>query len=104
MIRPAHVSYRDVRLISLSHWQRSRTDRVLYSPERLSQISVEAAKQNSVFSLEDRIGLVHDSFALAKAGFLKMSSALNLVQELRHEKECKRRIDVVELGNMLKTS
>ena len=65
-----------------------KLDRVLYSPERLALIGSEAAKENSVFSLNDRIGLVHDAFALGKAGFLKLSSALNLVQNLRHEQEC----------------
>jgi hypothetical protein len=48
----------------------------------------EAAKPNSIFSLSDRIGLVHDAFALGKAGYLELSAALNLVHELRAETEC----------------
>lgn len=62
--------------------------RVLYSPERLAKIAAEAAKNNSCFSLNDRIGLVYDAMALAKAGFAKVSSALTLMDILRrNEKE-----------------
>ncbi|KAH9974690.1 peptidase family M1-domain-containing protein [Lactifluus volemus] len=50
--------------------------RVLYTPTRLAGIANEAAKPESIFSLSDRIGLVHDA------------AALNLVHELRAEKEC----------------
>ena len=64
------------------------TDRVLYTPERLAKIATEAAKEDSIFSLNDRIGLVHDAMALAQAGLAKVSSALNLVDVLRNEKEC----------------
>ncbi|KAH9030818.1 leucyl aminopeptidase [Lactarius hengduanensis] len=60
---------------------------VLYTPTRLATIASEAAKSDSIFSLYDRIGLVHDSFALGKAGYLQLSAALNLVHELRAEKE-----------------
>jgi aminopeptidase 2 len=42
----------------------------------------------SVFSLNDRIGLVHDAMALSKAGFAKLSSALTLVERLKGETEC----------------
>jgi aminopeptidase 2 len=61
--------------------------RVLYTPTRLSAIASEAAKPDSIFSLADRIGLVHDAFALGKAGYLELSAALNLVHELRAETE-----------------
>ncbi|KAF9050721.1 leucyl aminopeptidase [Hymenopellis radicata] len=61
--------------------------RVLYTPERLSKIGVEAAKPDSCFSVEDRMGLVYDSMALSKAGLQKLSSALNLIDNLRNEKE-----------------
>ncbi|KAH9483761.1 Aminopeptidase 2, mitochondrial [Psilocybe cubensis] len=61
--------------------------RVLYTPERLALIAAEAAKENSVFSLEDRMGLVYDAMALARAGFSKLSSSLNLVDGLKSEKE-----------------
>ena len=63
-------------------------DRVLYTPERLSKIAAECAKEDSVFTLNDRLGLVHDSMALAKAGFATLSSAMNFVNILRREKEC----------------
>ncbi|KAI9456781.1 leucyl aminopeptidase [Russula earlei] len=61
--------------------------RVLYTSTRLAAIASEAAKGDSIFSLSDRIGLVHDAFALGKAGHLPLSDALNLVHELRAEKE-----------------
>lgn len=64
------------------------TDRVLYTPERLAKIAAEAAKDSSYFSLNDRIGLVHDAVALSKAGFAKVSSALTLVNILHNEKQC----------------
>ena len=55
----------------------------------MAKIGAEAAKENSLFSLNDRIGLLYDVFALANAGFGKVSAALTLVDELRHEKECR---------------
>jgi aminopeptidase 2 len=62
---------------------------VLYTPERLSKIAAEAAKEDSVFSLDDRMGLVYDAFALAQAGLAKLSSVLTLVDLWKHEKESK---------------
>lgn len=63
--------------------------RVLYTPERLASIAQEAAKKTgSAFSLNDRIGLVHDAMALAKSGHLKVSAALQMVDILRGEEEC----------------
>lgn len=64
-------------------------DRVLYSDERFAAIAKEAAKGDTVFSLNDRIGLVHDIMTLSKAGFCKVSSALTIVDILHDEKECK---------------
>ncbi|KAG1778533.1 hypothetical protein EV702DRAFT_967778 [Suillus placidus] len=61
--------------------------RVLYSDERFAAIAKEAAKGDDVFSLNDRIGLVHDIMALSKAGFCKVSSALTIVDILHDEKE-----------------
>lgn len=66
---------------------KSSSGRVLYNPDRLSQIAQEAARKNSLFSLNDRIGLVHDVFALAKAGHAEISTALDLVNNLRKEEE-----------------
>ena len=63
-------------------------DRVLYPTEILNRIGQEAAKESSVFSLDDRIGLVFDSFILASAGLLQTSGALSLIETLREEKEC----------------
>lgn len=60
----------------------------MYTPERLTKIAVEAAREGSSFSFNDRIGLVYDAFALAQAGFAKLSSAFSLVDILRNEQEC----------------
>jgi len=60
---------------------------VLYTPTRLAAIASEAAQPDSIFSLNDRIGLVHDAFALGKTSYLQLSAALNLVHELRAEGE-----------------
>ncbi|KAJ7666625.1 leucyl aminopeptidase [Mycena polygramma] len=59
--------------------------RVLYTSERLSKIATEAAKEDSVFSLSDRIGLIYDVSQLAKAGLTKLSSLLTLVDIWRNE-------------------
>ncbi|KAI0318713.1 peptidase family M1-domain-containing protein [Amylostereum chailletii] len=61
--------------------------RVLYTPERLAAIVSEVVKPNSVFSLNDRIGIVYDTMAFAKAGFIKLSTALDVVDKFRQEKE-----------------
>ncbi|KAG9049074.1 Aminopeptidase 2 mitochondrial [Tulasnella sp. UAMH 9824] len=61
--------------------------RVAYTPERLKKIGEEAAKENSVFSLEDRMGLVSDALILAKAGISQTSAALDLINSLKNEKE-----------------
>lgn len=62
---------------------------MLYTPERLAKIGAEAAKGGSVFNLDDRLGLVYDSFALSRAGFAKLSATLHLIDLLRNEPECK---------------
>ncbi|KDQ20056.1 hypothetical protein BOTBODRAFT_62421 [Botryobasidium botryosum FD-172 SS1] len=61
--------------------------RVAYSPERLVKLGDEAARENSAFSTEDRMGLVSDAFELAKSGVSKTSGALGLIDKLRSEKE-----------------
>ncbi|KAF7777794.1 hypothetical protein Agabi119p4_3866 [Agaricus bisporus var. burnettii] len=62
--------------------------RVLYEPKTLAKIGEEAAKDGSVFSLNDRLGLVYDSVALSKAGLAQVSSALTLMDILgKTEKE-----------------
>ncbi|KAE9406410.1 hypothetical protein BT96DRAFT_875684 [Gymnopus androsaceus JB14] len=61
--------------------------RVLYEDTRLSKIATEVAKPDSVFGVEDRMGLIFDALALSKAALLPLSSALNLVNALRNEQE-----------------
>lgn len=61
--------------------------RVHYSEERLYRITREAAMGDSIFSVKDRIGLVHDAMALAKSGHASVSSALTVVDILKGEQE-----------------
>ncbi|KAJ7118668.1 ERAP1-like C-terminal domain-containing protein [Mycena crocata] len=62
--------------------------RVLYSMDRLKAIGEAASKEESnVFSVQDRVGLINDAVALARADLRKMSDALDLVYTLRLEKE-----------------
>jgi aminopeptidase 2 len=61
--------------------------RVAYTPERLSALGEEAAKTDSGFTTEDRIGLVSDAMTLAAAGHGKTSGALNLISKLSGEQE-----------------
>ena len=68
---------------------------MLYSPDITAKISVEAAKPDSILSLNDRIGLVLDSVALAKAGFSDTGSMFTLIDGLRGEKECKNLVSVM---------
>ena len=62
---------------------------MLYTPDRLALIAKEAAKEGSIFSLEDRLGLITDAMALSRAGLAKVTSALTLIDLWRGEKECK---------------
>ena len=62
--------------------------RVLYPQDWLVKIGREAARKPSPFSIEDRIGLVDDAFALSKAGYSDVSAALALTDILRNESEC----------------
>ncbi|KAH8102857.1 leucyl aminopeptidase [Cristinia sonorae] len=61
--------------------------RVLYPKDRLAKIADEAAKPDSFLSLEDRMGFLMDSLAMAKAGLMDTSDVLILVDALRNEKE-----------------
>jgi aminopeptidase 2 len=61
---------------------------VRYEDTHLSKIATEVAKPDSVFSVEDRMGLINDALALSKAGLLKLSNALTLIDALQNEQEC----------------
>ncbi|KAJ6455781.1 leucyl aminopeptidase [Mycena sanguinolenta] len=63
--------------------------RVLYSPARLAKIAAEASKENSIFSLDDRMGILYDVNALSKAGLAKLSDTLTVIDLWSNEKECK---------------
>jgi len=83
------VSVCIVALFSFGRASNEWTDRVLYPEERLSRIAREAARGDVIFSLNDRIGLVHDAMALAKSGYATVSSALTVVDIFRNETECR---------------
>jgi len=53
------------------------------------KIAEEAVKEDSVFSLNDRMGVVYDTVSLSKAGLAEVSSALTLIDVVgKKEKEC----------------
>lgn len=55
----------------------------------MRKIAEEAAKKDSIFGVNDRVGLVYDALALAKAGQAPLSDALTVVETLKNEEECK---------------
>lgn len=59
--------------------------RVAYTPARLALLGEEAARADSAFSLEDRVGLVNDAHTLAKAGYASTSGALTLLKKIQAE-------------------
>ncbi|KAJ7632427.1 leucyl aminopeptidase [Roridomyces roridus] len=61
--------------------------RVSYTPERLAKIAAEATKENSIFTLEDRMGILYDVTALSKAGLAKLSDTLTVIELWSNEKE-----------------
>lgn len=61
---------------------------MLYEHDVLERIVKEAAKKDSKLSLNDRMGLVNDVFALSNANFQNISAALTLLDNLRQEEEC----------------
>ncbi|KAJ7470561.1 leucyl aminopeptidase [Mycena latifolia] len=61
--------------------------RVLYTPERLAKIAAEASKENSIFTLDDRMGILYDVMALSKAGLCKVSDTLTVIDIWSNEKE-----------------
>ncbi|KAF8603360.1 hypothetical protein BDV93DRAFT_523426 [Ceratobasidium sp. AG-I] len=61
--------------------------RTAYTPERLKKLGEEAANKESVFGLEDRVGLVSDAMVLARAGYGKTSGGLSLIASLQGETE-----------------
>ena len=77
-----------LRYDSASSYSIDSSDHVLYTPERLAKIGQEAAKEGSLFTLDDRLGIVHDAFATSKAGLATLSSALDVVSALKDTREC----------------
>jgi len=62
-------------------------DRTLYTPERLASIAATAGQEGSIFSADDRLGLLQDAMALAKAGFGQLSSVLTLIELWHNEQD-----------------
>jgi len=84
---PASVSC--VPIHPLHNWShRFGTDRVAYTPERIAILGKQAADTCSPFSLTDRIGLVSDAQNLGQSGYIKTSTALELIDALKNEEEC----------------
>lgn len=62
--------------------------RVLY-PEHMRRDLVKAVKEvDNRITPADRIGLLDDAFALARAGYLPTTEALELLESYRNEKNC----------------
>ncbi|KAK7047299.1 Aminopeptidase 2 mitochondrial [Paramarasmius palmivorus] len=57
--------------------------RVLYSPERFDTVAAELAKSNSPFDESDRLGLLQDVAAFARAGLLSFGSALSTMSKFQ---------------------
>ncbi|KAF7792587.1 hypothetical protein EIP86_003681 [Pleurotus ostreatoroseus] len=61
--------------------------RVQYERERFLQIAEEIEHNQSKFSLNDKIGLIHDVVALGLAGYEGISVTLAIIYAFRNEKE-----------------
>lgn len=66
----------------------AKIDRVLYPESRIKKIAEAASQKNPIVALEDRIGLVGDTTALAQAGLAKTSSSLSLIKSFAWEQKC----------------
>ncbi|KAI0661118.1 hypothetical protein C8Q70DRAFT_695550 [Cubamyces menziesii] len=60
---------------------------VKYEDQRLEKLGKQATSPDIAFSLQDRIGLIRDAFALASAGYAPVRGALALLHGLRDSKE-----------------
>ncbi|OJT12746.1 Aminopeptidase 1 [Trametes pubescens] len=60
---------------------------VQYSAELLAKLGQQVVSPNLPFSTQDRIGLVRDAFSLVKAGYISISTVLDLVNTLRKASE-----------------
>ena len=60
--------------------------RVAYTPEHLAVLARAAAQRDSVFTAEDRLGLLNDAFTLAQAGYTNTSAALDLLHTWKDER------------------
>jgi hypothetical protein len=61
---------------------------VLYSGDLFDKGMQEAVKVNSIFTAEDRVGLLLDTLAFAKAGLTRTNRLLSLGYALRGERDC----------------
>jgi aminopeptidase 2 len=61
----------------------------MYSGDLFKQVTREAIKPDGIFTAEDRVGLLLDTLAFAKAGLIKTSSMLWLAKDLRKQRNCK---------------
>jgi aminopeptidase 2 len=63
-------------------------DRVLYPKDRFRKIAKGASYSDSLFTLEDRIGLLSDALAFSVAGLQQGSAPLGLCERLKREPTC----------------
>ncbi|CED82191.1 Puromycin-sensitive aminopeptidase and related aminopeptidases [Phaffia rhodozyma] len=61
--------------------------RVAYSSSHLDVLGKESSKQGSVFSPEDRVGLVADAYKLARAGYSSTTGMLDLISHFKNEEK-----------------
>jgi aminopeptidase 2 len=59
--------------------------RVNYTADQLKRLSAAIAKHESSFSTQDRIGIISDAFAFARAGYGSTIGALELLNGFKHE-------------------
>lgn len=60
--------------------------RVAYTHQHLAALAHAAAQHDSVFTAEDRLGLLNDAFTLAQAGYTNTSAALDLLHAWKGER------------------
>lgn len=60
---------------------------MLYEPEHLERLGLEAKHNTGFLSTEDRIGLISDSFALVQSGHLKINVALDFLSHFENEED-----------------
>ena len=69
----------------MSFWS---SDRVRYTAEHLRKLTETAHEKNSIVALEDRLALLSDNTALAKASLTETSNVLELIKNFSWDETC----------------